>query len=71
MYKTHWEIKNEQYIIFLDCYHFGKTPRFPSNFLKENKAYEIEMIWNLKLINTPEIFWKCLLRKNVATVILR
>lgn len=71
MYKTRWEIKNEQYIIFLDYYHFGKHPRFSSNLLTENEAYEIEMIWNLKLINTPKIFWKCLLRKNVATVIPR
>lgn len=65
MYKTKWQVKSELgYITNVICYHFGKHPHFPTYLLEENETYEITMIWNCKLINTFEIFLKCLFYKN-------
>jgi hypothetical protein len=41
-------------------YHFGKTPRFPSSYLKENHSYIIKMIWNMEL-RTFKGFFRCLM----------
>lgn len=62
MTKTTWIITdlNENIKTELTYYHFGKKPKFPSWYMKEGKAYEIEMIWNFKLIHTPKLFFKCL-----------
>ena len=62
MYKTIWRIKDtiENDITELTWYHFGKEPKFPTWYMEENKIYEIEMLWNLKLIFTPTLFFKCL-----------
>lgn len=69
MYKTEWRIDTEGYTATMVCYHFGKHPYFPSRSMVENEVYEIEMIWNSKLVNTPKIFWKCLFHKRVVTFI--
>ena len=63
MYKTLWNIKTERDSKQIFCYHFGKRPYFPPHFLKEDNHYEIEMVWNLKLIKTFKIFLKCLFHK--------
>jgi hypothetical protein len=63
MYKTMWYIKTERGSKQIFCYHFGKRPYFPPHLLKEDNHYEIEMIWNLKLIKTFKIFLKCLFHK--------
>ena len=64
MYKTTWFIKdiidNTNTKIELVYYHFGKNPMFPSWYMKENHAYEIEMIWHFKLLKTLPLFLKCL-----------
>ena len=62
MTKTTWIITdlNENIKTELTYYHFGKEPKFPSWYMEEGKAYEIEMIWNFKLIHTPKLFFKCL-----------
>lgn len=62
MTKTIWIITdlNENIKTELTYYHFGKKPKFPSWHMEEGKAYEIEMIWNFKLIHTPKLFFKCL-----------
>ena len=65
LYKTIWAIKEittdeKSHVVKLVQYHFGKEPKFPSLFLmKEGSVYEIEMLWNLKIIVTPKTFWKC------------
>lgn len=62
MYKTVWMIKSltENITTELTWYHLGKEPKFPSWYMEESKAYEIEMIWNFKLIYTPKLFFRCL-----------
>ena len=62
MYKTVWMIKSltENITTELTWYHFGKEPKFPSWYMEEGETYEIEMIWNLKLIYTPKMFFRCL-----------
>ena len=62
MYKTVWLIINEtdSTETKFTYYHFGKEPKFPSWYIEENHIYSIEMIWNLKLVITPSIFFKCL-----------
>ena len=70
MYKTTWLIEYEeeegckQKVEFIQ-YHFGKTPKFPSWYMEENKLYTIEMIWNFKLIIKPSIFMKCLFHQYI------
>lgn len=61
MYKTVWAIKIDGVdTVEFTYYHFGKTPNFPSWYMEENHWYEIEMIWNFKLIPTIKTFCKCL-----------
>ena len=66
MYKTIWAIKidgNET--VKLTYYHFGRTPRFPSWYMEENHWYEIEMIWNFKLIVSIKTFCRCLFHNYI------
>ena len=60
MYKTVWLINTKEFKTEFTYYHFGKEPKFPSWYMEEGTAYEIEMVWNLKLMRTPTIFFKCL-----------
>jgi len=62
MYKTVWMIRDltENTTTKLTWYHFGKEPKFPAWYMEEDKAYEIEMVWNVKLLLTPTLFFKCL-----------
>lgn len=63
MYKTVWQINYEEFKTELTYYHFGKEPKFPSWYMQEeNTIYEIEMKWNLKLVRTHKMFFKCLFR---------
>lgn len=63
MYKTIWYIDDEDYRIELTWYHFGKKPKFPTCYMLKGIIYEIEMLWNLKLIFTLKTFFKCLFHK--------
>ena len=65
MYKTVWFINDEESKTELTYYHFGKEPKFPSWYLQESIAYEIEMVWNVKLVCTPKMFFKCLFRNYI------
>lgn len=67
MYKTIWLIHDEDKngkVIKSEFtqYHFGKTPQFPAWYMEENHAYEIEMLWNFRLILRPNLFIKCLFK---------
>lgn len=44
----------------LTYYHFGKEPQFPKWYMEANYTYTIEMMWNLKLVKTPKMFFRCL-----------
>jgi len=63
MYKTTWIVKDLTTNITneLVLYHLGKEPKFPVQYLKENRAYEVEMIWNFKINPTLNLFIKCLI----------
>ncbi len=63
MFKTIWSINDGESRTELTYYHFGKEPKFPSWYMQEGIAYEIEMVWNLKLIHTPKLLFKCLFRE--------
>ena len=63
MYKTIWFINVEKSKTELTYYHFGKKPKFPTWYMEKDVTYEIEMKWNVKLIHTPKIFFKCLFRE--------
>ena len=67
MYKTIWSVINLETNIrtIVTYYHFGKEPKFPTLYMKEDIAYEIEMDFNFKLLNTPKLFFKCLTKKVV------
>ena len=65
MYKTMWYIYDGNQEAELIAYHFGKEPRFPSRYLQEETTYEIEMLWNISLIATAKIFFKCLFHKYI------
>lgn len=69
MYKTIWKIrcfaKKEEYTVEFTQYHFGAKPKFPAWYLEEDSAYEIEMKWNVKTMNTPKLLFKCLFNKWV------
>ena len=60
MYKTIWNIIDDDCTTKLTFYHFGKEPKFPSWYMEENKVYNIVMVWNLKLVFNLKIFFKCL-----------
>lgn len=63
MYKTIWFINDGKSKIEFTYYHFGKEPKFPSWYMEEGIVYEIEMVWNIKLVSTPKIFFKCLFQQ--------
>ena len=65
MYKTVWFINDGESKVTFYYYHLGKEPKFPTWYLQEEKVYEIEMVWNMKLVFTPKIFFKCLFNKYV------
>lgn len=62
MYKTIWKIedKTNACITQLTYYHLGKTPKFPTWYMEENHVYEIEIMFNIKLIKKISIFIQCL-----------
>lgn len=65
MYKTIWTINEGENKTELTYYHFGKEPKFPTWYMEEGRVYEIEMDWNLKLMHTPRLFFKCLFHDYV------
>lgn len=65
MYKTTWYIKTEEFETELTWYHFGKEPKFPTWYMKEGTVYEIEMIWNIRLVPTLKAFLKCLFHEYI------
>ena len=69
MYKTIWKIqcsaRKEQYTAEFTQYHFGANPKFPRWYFEEGKTYEVEMLWNVKIINTPKMLFKCLFNEYV------
>jgi hypothetical protein len=65
MYKTVWFINDGNYKTEFTFYHFGKEPKFPSWYMEAGKVYEIEMMWNLNLVHTPKMFFKCLFREHI------
>lgn len=60
MYKTVWFINDGKFRTEFTYYHFGKEPKFPTWYMEEGVTYGIKMIWNLKLVCTPKMFFKCL-----------
>lgn len=62
MTKTTWTIIDEtdNTKTELVYYHFGKEPKFPSWYMEKGHNYNIEMVWNFKLLKTPKLFFKCL-----------
>lgn len=65
MYKTIWHINDGEFETELTWYHFGKEPKFPTWYMEDGIIYEIEMIWNLKLVFTLITFFKCLFHKYI------
>lgn len=69
MYKTTWIIidkrEDNESKTELAWYHFGKNPKFPTWYMEEGHVYEIEMLWNFKLIIRPSIFFKCLTHQYI------
>ena len=68
MYKTVWNIEYEekgykQEVKFIQ-YHFGKTPKFPSWYMEENRVYTIEILWNIKVYE-PSAFMKCFFHQYI------
>ena len=68
MYKTVWNIcdKENGQITEFTYYHFGKEPKFANWYMEEGKIYEIEMIWNLRLVDTFKNFAKCLFKSWIV-----
>lgn len=60
MYKTVWFIYTRTFKTKLTYYHFRKKPKFPSWYMEAGIDYEIEMVWNVKLVYIPKMFFKCL-----------
>ena len=65
MYKTIWLINDGKFKTEFTYYHFSKEPKFPSWYMQKDIAYEIEMVWNLKLVRTPKMFFKCLFHEYI------
>lgn len=63
MYKTVWLINDKEFKTEFTYYHFGKEPKFPTWYMEAGKVYEIEMVWNLKLVHTLKMFFKCLFQE--------
>ena len=66
MYKTIWYINDGESKTEFTFYHFGKEPKFPTWYMEANKVYEIEMMWNLKLVPNLKMFFKCLVREYMV-----
>ena len=62
MYKTIWAIKDitDNTKTEFTYYHFSKEPKFPAWYMEKDHVYEVKMLWNIKLIHTPALFFKCL-----------
>lgn len=60
MYKTIWSVTRDNIETKLTTYHFGKTPKFPTWYMEEDAVYTIEILWNIKIVNTFNTFFKCL-----------
>lgn len=62
MARTTWLITDfsENSKTELIYYHFGKEPKFPTWYMKENHIYQIKMTWNFKLLWNLKLFFKCL-----------
>ena len=62
MYKTIWAIHDEttDSNIEFTYYHFGKEPKIATWYFEADHVYTVEMIWNIKLIKTPSLFFSCL-----------
>lgn len=64
MYKTIWRIEDKTdkgtTTTQFTYYHFGKTPKFPTWYMEENHTYNIEMLFNFKLIRKVNTFIQCL-----------
>lgn len=67
MYKTVWNVFYGDSLTKLTLYHFKKEPRFPSWYMQEGFYYEIDVLWNVKLIFTLKTFFKCLFHKCIIS----
>lgn len=68
MYKTIWIITTDYTkTVRLTYYHFGKTPKFPTDYMEENHFYDIELIWHFKLTVNVKTFFKCLFHDIIIT----
>ena len=67
MTKTIWMITDETDNIKtgLVYYHFSKEPKFPTWYMEEGHIYSIKMLWNIKLINSLSVFFKCLVHRYI------
>ena len=63
MYKTIWFINYGESKTEFTYYHFGKEPKFPSWYMEEGTTYEIKMVRNLRVRDTPKMFLQCLFRE--------
>lgn len=69
MTKTTWIIidKTDNTETELTYYHFSKEPKFPTWYMEEGHIYSIEMLWNIKLIKSLSIFFKCLVHHYIIS----
>lgn len=66
MTKTTWTIIDETNTkTELVYYHFGKEPKFPTWYMEEGHNYNIEMVWNFKLVISLSTFYKCLVHRYI------
>lgn len=65
MYKTVWNVwdNTDNVKTEITYYHFNKEPKFPANYILNNCT--LEMVWNLKLVRSVEIFIKCLFHQII------
>ena len=66
MYKTIWSVRiDNQYDGKFTYYHFNKAPQVSNWYMEQNHCYEIELLWNFKLIFNPKTFFKCLFKHYI------
>lgn len=67
MTKTTWLIidKTDNTEAEFAYYHFGKEPKFPTWYMEEGHNYNIEMLWNYKLVTSLNTFYKCLVHHYI------
>jgi hypothetical protein len=64
MYRTAWRCESRNgNIVLIFYYHFGKDACFPHEEIATENYDTITLLWNNKLINTFEMFKKCLRKK--------